>query len=90
MGVMLVFGQKLLNTQCGVDRCARKSPITKQAKALRVFKTNSLKPSTASHNSASWYTDTDGFLEHSPSKESLYYKGSALQKIILGAPLIFE
>ena len=28
-----------------------------------------------SHNNTSWYTDTDGFLEHSLSKESLYYKG---------------
>ena len=26
-----VFGQKLLNTQCGVGRCARKSPIMKWA-----------------------------------------------------------
>ena len=28
-------------------------------------------------------TDTDGFLEHSPSGGSLCYKGPALQKIIL-------
>ena len=50
---------------------------------------NSLKPNAASHNNTSWYTDTDGFLEHSPSRRSLYYKGSILQKIILvwGAPL---
>ena len=33
----------------------------------RVLKNNSLKPNAASHNNASWYTDTDGFLEHSPS-----------------------
>ena len=32
-----------------------------------------LKPNTASHNDASWYTDTDGFLEHSASGGSLYY-----------------
>ena len=31
----------------------------------------------------SWYTDTDGFLDHSPSGRSLYYKWSTLQKIIL-------
>ena len=56
-----------------------------------VFKENSLKPNTASHNNASWYTDTDGFLEHSPSGGSLYYKGPTLQKIITvfgGCPLI--
>ena len=45
---------------------------------------NSLKPNTASHNNASWYTDTDGFLEYSLSKGSLYYKGPTLQMIILG------
>ena len=48
----------------------------------RVLKKNSLRPNAASHN-AKWYTDTDGFLEHSPSGESLYHKGPALQKIIL-------
>ena len=37
----------------------------------------------ASHSNASWHTDTDGFLEHSPSRGCLYYKGPALQKIIL-------
>ena len=49
----------------------------------RVFKKNSLKRNTASHNNASWWTDPDGFLEHSPSRGSLYYKGPALWKIIL-------
>ena len=34
----------------------------------RLFKNNSLKLNAASHNNASWYTDTDGFLEHSPSR----------------------
>ena len=37
--------------------------------AERVFKTNSLKLNAASHNNASWYTDTDGFLEHLSSGE---------------------
>ena len=50
----------------------------------RVFKKNSLKLNAASHNNASWCTDTDGFLEHSPSGGSLYYKGPTLQRIILG------
>ena len=42
------------------------------------------KPNAASHNTTSRYTDTDGFLEHSPSGESPYNKGPTLQKIILG------
>ena len=45
-------------------------------------KISSLKLNAASHNNASWYTETDGFLEHSPKWGSLYYKGPALQKII--------
>ena len=53
---------------------------------LKSLQKNSPKLNAAAHNNANRYTDTDGFLEHSPSKESLYYKGSALQKIILGAP----
>ena len=49
----------------------------------RVFKKkNSWKPNAASHNNANWYTDTDGFLEPSPSGGSLYYKGPSPQKII--------
>ena len=48
----------------------------------RIFKKNSLRPNAASYNNASWYTDTDRFLEHSHSRGSLYYKGPALQKII--------
>ena len=44
----------------------------------------SLKPNAASHNNASWHTDTDVFLEHSPGRVSLYCMGHAHQKIILG------
>ena len=44
---------------------------------------NPLKLNAASHNKASWSTDIGVFLEHSPSGRSLYYKGPALQKIIL-------
>ena len=47
-------------------------------------KKNSLKPNMASHNTTSWHTDTDGFLEHSPSRGSLYYMEPTLQKIIAG------
>ena len=49
----------------------------------REFRKNSLRLNTASHNNASWYSDTDGSLDHSPNGGSLYYKGPALQKIIL-------
>ena len=75
------FGQNLLNTQHSVGRCACESPIMKCADMLSL-QTNPLKPSTVPHNNVSWYTDTDGFLEHSPSRVGLYYKGPALQKII--------
>ena len=44
---------------------------------------NSLKVNAASHNNASWCTDTNGFLEHI-LWGSLYYKEPALQKKILG------
>ena len=42
-----------------------------------------VKLNTSSHNTTSWCIDTDGFLEHSPSGGSLYYKAPALQKVIL-------
>ena len=77
MGAMEFFGQNMLSTQPCVGRCARKSPIMKWANALKESsKKNSLKSNAASHNNASWYTDTDGILEHSPSGGSLYYKGA--------------
>ena len=60
-----IFGQKRLHTQCSVGRCT--SPIMKRAKALKESsKKYSLKLNAASYNNASWYTDTDGSLEHSP------------------------
>ena len=49
-----IFGQKLLNTQHGVGRWACKSPIIEMGKGVeRVFKKNSLKLNSASHNNAS-------------------------------------
>ena len=55
----------------------------------RVLKNNELKPNTASQNNASWYTNRDGSLEHSPS---LYYKGPTLQKtgLFLGGPPLYS
>ena len=49
-----------------------------------IFKKNLLRLNTASDNTTSWYSDTDGFLEHSLSRGSLNYEGSALQKVIPG------
>ena len=50
-------------------------------KHVESSKKNSPKPNAASHNNASWYTDTDGFIEHSPTRGSLY-KGPIFPKII--------
>ena len=52
---------------------------------------NSLKPNATSPNNTSWYTDTDGFPEYSPSEGSLYYKRPTLQEIIPGflAPSLY-
>ena len=76
-----VLGQKLLKDRRGVGRCTCKSHIMQWANSLRVFKKNSLKPNAASP-SASCYTDTNGSLEHSPSRASMYYRGPTLQKTI--------
>ena len=74
-------GQKFLNLQRGVGRGTCKSPLMKWANLL---KETSVKQNTASHNKASLYTGTDGFLEHPASRGNLYYKDVTLQKIIPG------
>ena len=50
---------------------------------LKSLQKYSLRLNAASHNNASWYTDTHGFLERLPSGGSLKYQGHALQKIVL-------
>ena len=70
-----------------MGRCSRKSW---KGQASSIFKKISLKPNAASHDNASCYTDTDGFLEHSPSRGSVYYKGPALQEIIPGFSFRFS
>ena len=75
------FGQKLLNTQRCVGRCACKSPIMKWANSLKVFKKiqwRSTPPLTTSPAS----TLNRWVLRHSPSGRSLYYKEPPLQKTI--------
>ena len=86
------FVQKVLNTQHSVARCSLKSTIMKWSNMLKEYsKKNSLKLNAASQNT-SGNTDTDGFLEHSSSRGSLYYKGPSLQKIspLKGSPLYME
>ena len=77
----LVKSCSTLNTLCG-QMCSK---ITnhEMGYTLKVSsKEISLKSNEASHNS-SWYTDTDGFLEHSPSRGGLVLQeGNSLQKII--------
>ena len=81
MGGHGVLGQKPLNTQHREGRCTHKSPIMRRANALRESsKINSLKLNAASHNISSWYTDTDGFLEHSRSGGGLDYKGPSSRR----------
>ena len=71
-------------SKCGVVRCAHKSPIMKWANPLKESSKNSLNLNAASHNTTSWYTETDRFLLHSPNRGSLYYKGPAFWEIISG------
>ena len=67
----MFFGQKPLNISARCSSCIRKSPIMKWANALKESsKKDSLEPNAASHNNASWCSDTDGFLEHSPIREA--------------------
>ena len=67
-----VFGQKLLNIQHGVGRCAHKSVIIKWQTPWKNPQKNSLKPNASSPNNTSWHTDTDGLLEHKLNTGSLY------------------
>ena len=48
----------------------------------RVLKKISVGLHSAPPNNTSWYTDSNGFLKHSRSGGSLYYKGPSLQKVI--------
>ena len=92
LGGRTVFGQKLMNPQSSVERCALKSPIMNWANALkRVFKKISLKPNTASHNTTSWYTNTNGFLEHTQQEKPVLQGASppTHNSGFLGSPLIY-
>ena len=77
------FGQKLLNTQRGIDRNAHKSPITKWANALKGSskkkKFTEARGLWQHHQLLHWHRWVP---EHSPSEGILYYKRPTLQKII--------
>ena len=78
----VIFGRKLVNSQCQRGQACLSITHHEWANMLSLQK-SSLKSNIASHNTTSWHTDTDGFLERSPTGGNLYYKGPALQKIIL-------
>ena len=83
-----MFGQKLLNIQHGVGRCAHKSLIMRWANASSLKKINSVKPNAASHNNASWCTDTDGVLGARPPEDNSSVLG--VPPYLSLAPLIFH
>ena len=63
-GVHAGFGQKLPNTQHGVGRGAGEAPIMTWANMLKDPSKKFTEVDTVSHNTTSWYVDTDMFLEH--------------------------
>ena len=76
---MQVFGEKLLNTQCGVGRCVHKLPIMKWANVFSLKK-KFTEPNAASHNNTIWYTDTEGFLEQSSRRKDYTTRGLPSRK----------
>ena len=81
---MAVFDQKLLNTQAHCGHGCSKITHHEMGKPVERLLRKQFTEANATSHTTSWYTDTDGFLEHSPSGGRLYYKGPALQKIVLG------
>ena len=57
-------------------------PLWNGEMCWKSLKKISVGPHSAPPNNTSWYTDSNGFLEHSRSGGSLYYKGPSLQKVI--------
>ena len=84
------FGQKLMNTQHSVGRCARKSLIMKWADALREFSKkfhwSQMQPLTTL---SAGTLITDGFLEYSPSGEAYTTRGLPYRREFwfFGSPL---
>ena len=86
-----IFGQKLWTLSAVWAGVLVNHPSWNGQMHWKSLQKNSLRPNAASQNT-SWYTDPDGFPEHSPNMGNLYYKGLILQKIILwvfwGVPLV--
>ena len=75
MGVMPYWSKTAeQSAPCG-QLCSK---ITHHAvgKYTESLQKNSLKLKVSSHNSASWYTETDGFLEHSLCKKKPVVQGA--------------
>ena len=86
-----VPGSCWFGSNCWMLSVDRKSSTMKWANTLKEASKEIHWHCTQSLSQVSWCTDTEGTLEHSPSGRSLYYKGPALQKIILGyfgSPLV--
>ena len=86
-----VPGSCWFGSNCWMLSVDRKSSTMKWANTLKEASKEIHWHCTQSLSHVSWCTDTEGTLEHSPSGRSLYYKGPALQKIILGyfgSPLV--
>ena len=66
------FWSKLLNAAMCVSRCACKLPIMKWVPSMKESSKKFTEAKCSCHINISWYIDTDGFLEHSPSQRSLY------------------
>ena len=84
-----VFGQKLLNTQHGVGRCARKSPIMKWANMSKESSEKLTEAECSLSQQPSWCTDTDGFLEHLPGGGKPVLQGACPPEdnsVFLGPP----
>ena len=75
MGVMPVFGEKLLNTQHGVGKCTCKSPIMKWANTLEESSKKFTEAMRSLSQQCQLETDTDGFLNTYPAGEACTTSG---------------
>ena len=75
-GAHAIFGQKLPNTGVVWASVLINHSSWHGQTHWKSLQKNSLKPNTASYNNASWCTDTDVFLEHSPSGGKAVLQGA--------------
>ena len=67
------FGSRTAEQSVHCGRVRLSIPHHEMGKHIESLQKNSLKLNAASHNNASWYTDTDELRECSPSGGRLYY-----------------